>query len=152
LEIFNQVSKVSALGISILFIFCGLIALILRIFFFEYPQNIKGEARKIVKINSFVYIITGISSILIGLLLFTINYHRYEEPFEVLAIDFEYMHVSLGLIISILSLGLFIFNEKIIANWKANGIKVTVEKSKYRSLAIRIGVIIFTVGLLLAVL
>jgi hypothetical protein len=149
---FNELSKVSALGVGALCTLVGLIALILRICFFEYPSNQKKEATKIIKMNSFVYIITGISMILIGVLLFTINYHLYSKPFEVLAMDFAFIHVSLGLIISTLSLGLFIFNEKIIKNWKANGIRITVEKSRYRSLAIRIGVIIFALGLLLAIL
>jgi hypothetical protein len=151
-QIIKDLGNVTILGTSILFIIVGLTFVILRVFFFVDLKELDKKNLNIVKSNSITYILTGTLFLLVGLISFTISFNNFTHPWKTILQDLKYLSPLFGLLCLFMSLYFFIYNAKAIIGFKIIGLKVPKDTSRYTAIAIKYGVVLLCVGLLLIII
>jgi len=142
----------SVFGVIFLNLMIGMIALIIRLFFFVDLENVAKSQKDLIGRNSLSLIGIAILSLTIGILLLFIFYPKYSNPTKMLYSDFIKTKLYYGIFFILISVSYFIFKEKIIINWRRNGIIIPISKGKYKIFAISIGIFLFIIGLIFIII
>jgi hydrogenase-4 membrane subunit HyfE len=142
----------SALGASISFFIVGVLAFILRIFFFVDISEVDKSKLKRVKENSYILVTVGILFLALSLFLFAFYFPQYSNPLDTLYNDFIEIKIYYAIFIIAIGIGFLIFREKSIKNWEQDGIIFPISKEKYSKFAIFLGTILVVIGFLLIII
>ena len=142
----------SALSVSIIMFFGGLLALIIRLFFFVDIKEVDKSDLNRIKINSFLLIILSILFISESVFIFFMFYEDFKNPVEVLKEDFYKGKIFFGALILFLGVVFIYYKEKMFEDWKKNGYRVPVDYTKYRPQILLIGTSLVIVGFILIII
>ena len=138
----------SPLGLGIILIFSGTIALAIRLFLFLDVKEVDKNNIKNIRLNSLILITIGILNFSIGAILILIFHSYYSNSLDILIKDFNRSRNFFAAFFIILGLLVFLFKERIFKDWDKDGFKIPFKRTNEKKVTLLLILILLITGLL----